>query len=69
MIYWDCHALAIIKKKHPVSSSSTDRNSMLEKGQWRIARLIQADRNATVTQLTVLYNCGEQTNLSECTIR
>ena len=32
-----------------------------------MARLIQADRKSTVTQITTLYNCGEQKSFSECT--
>ncbi|XP_053542958.1 protein mono-ADP-ribosyltransferase PARP9 isoform X2 [Ictalurus punctatus] len=28
------------------------------RGQWRLARLVRADRNATVTQITSLYSCA-----------
>ena len=38
-----------------------------ERDQQRIARLVQADRKATVTELSTLYNCGEQKSNSECT--
>lgn len=32
-----------------------------ERGQRRLARLVGADREATLTQMTTLYSCGEQT--------
>ena len=38
-----------------------------ERGQWRMARLVQADRKAMVTQITSLYKCGEKKSISECT--
>lgn len=38
-----------------------------ERGQRRLARLVGADREATLTQMTTLYSCGEQKNNSECT--
>lgn len=34
----------------------------------RMGRLVWADRNATVTQRTTLYNLSEQKSISECTI-
>ena len=40
-----------------------------EIGQQRMARLVSADRNATVTQITTVYNCGEWKITSECTTR
>ena len=40
-----------------------------ERGQRRKARLVGADRKATGTQInTMLYNCGKQKSISECTI-
>lgn len=35
-----------------------------DRGQRRMARLVQADRKAIITQKTVLYNCGEQKSIS-----
>ena len=32
-------------------------------------RLVGADSEATVTQITSLYSCGEQKSISECTTR
>ncbi|MCI4377176.1 hypothetical protein PGIGA_G00200800 [Pangasianodon gigas] len=34
-----------------------------------MARLVQTDRKATVTQITTLYSCGEQDSISEHTTR
>lgn len=31
-----------------------------KKGEWKMARLVLTNRKATVTQITTLYNCGEQ---------
>jgi len=33
-----------------------------ERGQRRLTRLVKADRKATVTQITTLYNCGLRVN-------
>ncbi|GAA6099975.1 uncharacterized protein LOC103908774, partial [Tachysurus ichikawai] len=38
-------------------------------GQRRMARLVRADRKATVTQITTNYNRGMQKSISECTTR
>ena len=35
-----------------------------ERGEWRMARLVCADWKAMVTQITTLYNCGEQKIIS-----
>lgn len=40
-----------------------------EKGQQRISRMVESDRKASVTQITTLYNCGEQKTISERTAR
>lgn len=40
-----------------------------EKGQRRMARLVQADRKATVTEITMRYNSGVQKSISERTAR
>ena len=34
-----------------------------ERGQQSMARVVRADRKATVTQITTLYNCGEQKSM------
>ena len=39
------------------------------RGQRRMARLVRADRKATVTQITTRYNRGMQKSISECTTR
>lgn len=39
------------------------------RGQRRTARLVQADRKATVTEITMLYNSGELKGISERTAR
>ncbi|KAK7136638.1 hypothetical protein R3I93_016855 [Phoxinus phoxinus] len=39
------------------------------RGQRRMARLVQADRKATVTQITTRYNQGVQKSISERTTR
>ena len=54
-------------KKHPVSSSSVGKNALLM-GEVR-ARLVKADRKATVTQMTRHYNSGMQKSISEHTTR
>ena len=57
-------------KKHPVSSSSVGRNSVVnERGQRRRARLVKADRKVTVTQITTHYNSGMQKSISEHKMR
>ena len=39
------------------------------RGQRRMARLVRADRKATVTQITTRYNQGRQKSISERTVR
>ena len=39
------------------------------RGQRRMARLVRADRRATVTQITTRYNQGGQKSISERTVR
>lgn len=55
-------------KPHPVSGSSAGGDGE-DGGQRRMSRLVQlpTDKNSTVTQITMLYNCGEQKSISECT--
>lgn len=38
-----------------------------ERGQRRIAQMVESDRKATVTRITTLYNSGEQKRISERT--
>ena len=39
-----------------------------ERGQWRMARQFRADIKLMVTQITTLYNCGEQKSITmQCT--
>ena len=52
------------KKKNPVSRQKCHVD---KRGQQRIARLVRGDRKATVTQITALYNCGEQKGITERT--
>ena len=40
---------------------------ILPRGQRRMVRAVQADRKARLTQITTLYNCGEQRSFSEST--
>ena len=59
-------------KKYPVSSSSAGNNVSLMRevrGQRRRARLVQADRKVTVTQITTHYNSGMQKSIPEHTTR
>ena len=44
---------------HPVSGISVGGKSL------RMARLVQAKRKATVTQITMFYNSGMQKSISE----
>lgn len=54
------------RSKHPASSSSVDRNALVDgRGQWRRARLVQADRKERVTPVTTFYNWGLQKNISQ----
>lgn len=46
---------------------SLDFRLVDERGQIRTARWIYADRLSTVTQITTLYDCGEQKSISERT--
>lgn len=32
-----------------------------------LAILVYTDRRATITSITMLYNCGDQKSISECT--
>lgn len=44
-----------------------DQNTAQEGGQTRIDRLVRADRKGAVTQITKLYNWGEQKSFSKYT--
>jgi len=60
LIYWDFHAQPSLrfkeygpkKRKYPVSVSSVGENALLMPDERRMARLVRADRKATVTQIT-----------------
>lgn len=72
LLSWNCvscedfyahQALSFIQnsaKTKAVTGSSMDSITD-ERGQRRLARLVGADREATLTQMTTLYSCGEQT--------
>ena len=40
-----------------------------ERGQRRLTRIVQSNRRATVSQLTVQYNIGAERPIKECTTR
>ena len=48
-----------------MSSSSVAETLVNERGQRRRARLVEADRKVTVTQITTRYNSGMQKSISE----
>jgi len=55
------------REKHPCSSPEGE-NALLIGGQRRMGRLIQADRRATLTEITTRYNRGMQ-SIYEATTR
>ncbi len=56
------------KGKNTVSGSALGENALLS-DQRRMARLVRADRKATVTQITARYSRGMQKTISERTTR
>jgi len=49
---------------------SCERKCLFEaRGQRRMGRLIQADRRATLTEITTRYNWGKQQSICEATTR
>jgi len=56
------------REKHPVCGSPVGENALLKLGgQRRKGRLIQADRRATLTEITTRYNRGMQQRICEAT--
>lgn len=52
--------------KSPVSGRSAGGNILL-RGQRRMARLAKVDKKERVTQISTLYHCGKQKNISKHT--
>ena len=58
------------EEKYDLSDFDCARRSGLSvwlvdmRGQRRMARPVGADREAMITQITTLYNCGEQKSIS-----
>jgi len=55
------------REKHPVCGSPVDENALLMLEVKRMGRLIQADRRATLTEITIRYNLGMQQSICEAT--
>jgi len=70
--YWDFHAHTLLgfikngvkREKHPVCGWKCLVDA---RGQRRMGRLIQADRRATLTEMTTCYNRGMQQSICEAT--
>ncbi|NP_001373575.1 uncharacterized protein LOC103908774 [Danio rerio] len=59
-----------LKDKTTTGRQECGRKSLVDdRGQRRMARLVQADKKATITQLTARYNQGTQRSISERTTR
>jgi len=57
------------REKHPACGSPVGEN-VDARGQRRMGRLIQADRRATLTEITTRYNRGmQQSSICEDTTR
>lgn len=56
-------------KKNPVSSSSLGKCLVLARHQRRMARLLLADSDTTMTQIITYDNQGKQKTISECSRR
>ena len=76
LIYWDFHAQPSLEftengpKKEKISSEQQfcgPKCLVDARGQRRMARLVRADRKATVTQITTRFNRGMQRSISEHT--
>jgi len=74
--YWDFHAQSFLgftkndvkRKKTSSMRQSCGRKCLVDaRGQRRMGRLIQADRIATLTEITTRYNQGMQQNICEAT--
>ncbi|KAG1931641.1 hypothetical protein F2P79_021521 [Pimephales promelas] len=57
------------KEKTSSERQFCGRKCLDARGQRRMARLVRADRRATVTQITTRYNQGGQKSISERTVR
>lgn len=54
--------MSAINIKQSVSGSLVNRYALSKRSQWRIARLVSAERKSTVT---TLYKCSKQKGISE----
>ena len=62
----------MVRKKKKTSSEQQfcgQKHVVNERGQRRRARLVEADRKVTVTQITTHYNSGMQKSISEHTLQ
>ena len=72
LIYWDFHSQSSLgftengpkKRTFPVSGTSLGRKCLVDaRGQRRMARLVQDDIKAPVTEITTRYNQGMQKSI------
>ncbi|KAK6324713.1 hypothetical protein J4Q44_G00040550 [Coregonus suidteri] len=58
------------KQKTSSQRQSSGRKQLVDKrGRRRLERIVQANRRATIRQITAQYNSGVQNSISECTTR